>query len=801
MKWKADLHVHSKYSNEPTNWLLKKFGGSDCYNEPREIYEIARKKGMNCITITDHNEIQGCLDILQYPNTFISCEVTAKFPEDDCKIHILTYDITKEQFVEMMKIRFNIYELREYLFKNNILHSVAHPIYSVNNKLTVEHFEKLLLLFNTFEINGCRGHEQNEILKLVLNNLTPEIINDLSDKHGIIPKNKAWKKTFTAGSDDHSGLRIGEMHSESTTTHNVREFLENIIINGDFKDIGTDITPSTLAHNIYSIAYQFYLSKFKLSKHVTKDTSLKIIDRLLLNKKRDEDLLSMMISTFRDNKFMLENENTKLLSNSIIKVINKNMITRHKDILKDLTKDNIADKWFEVANTNINTGIAHLINYILNTAKYGNVFDIFHTLGSAGSLYFLIAPYFISYYSFEKNRKFAYKLQNKYTGVKKDPKVVHFTDTYYDVNGVANTLQQTLKLARETGKDYALVTCAKNKPKIHDEKVFEPVGEYEMPTYADLSCYYPPFLEMLDYCYKEDFTHIHVATPGLVGLAALSISKILNKPIYGTYHTAFPQYMMHLTDDPSLETMAWKYMEWYYNQLDLVFVPSNAMKKELENKGIDSRKLKLYPRGVDTKRFRPTTLKDKKIIKLLYVGRVSKEKNLHLLAGAFKKISAEYKNVLLQVVGEGPYLEVMKTYMKSTNIEFLGYKQGDELINLYSSADLFVFPSTTDTFGNVVLEAQACGTPVIVTDDGGPMENIIPGETGIIIKGNSEDALYHGIKSLLDKEKLAKMSSNALSYMKQRSFQDAFLQTWEFYNQQPDVKEQEINDGFKQTLV
>jgi glycosyltransferase involved in cell wall biosynthesis len=232
-----------------------------------------------------------------------------------------------------------------------------------------------------------------------------------------------------------------------------------------------------------------------------------------------------------------------------------------------------------------------------------------------------------------------------------------------------------------------------------------------------------------------------------------------------------------------METIAWRYMTWFHNQLDLVFVPSRAMQEELASRGIDRRKLKLYPRGVDTARFRPIAEKDEKTIKLLYVGRISKEKNLHILAKAFKKLSNEYRDVLLQVVGDGPYRNEMFNYLKGSNAVFTGHKSGDELVKLYSAADLFVFPSTTDTFGNVVLEAQACATPVIVTNSGGPMENIIPGQTGVIVKGNCDQSLYNGIKSVLDKKILREMSQKAYEYMKNRSFDDAFLKTWNFYEQ------------------
>ena len=133
------------------------------------------------------------------------------------------------------------------------------------------------------------------------------------------------------------------------------------------------------------------------------------------------------------------------------------------------------------------------------------------------------------------------------------------------------------------------------------------------------------------------------------------------------------------------------------------------------------------------------------------------------------------------MVGDGPYKNEMQDLLQSENVEFIGYKESSELAEIYSEADLFVFPSTTDTFGNVVLEAQACGTPVIVTNMGGPMENIIPEETGIIVEGDNHEALFTGIKSMMDKEKLKYMGENARKYMNDRSFSNAFLKTWQIY--------------------
>jgi glycosyltransferase involved in cell wall biosynthesis len=294
-----------------------------------------------------------------------------------------------------------------------------------------------------------------------------------------------------------------------------------------------------------------------------------------------------------------------------------------------------------------------------------------------------------------------------------------------------------------------------------------------LPGYDELELNLPPVLKMLDYCYKEGFTHIHTATPGPVGLAGMVIAKILQKPLYSTYHTAFPQYVEATLSDSFMTEMCWQYMRWYYNQCDKIFVPSKALMIDLKNHGIDESRLYQFPRGIDTDFFHPTEKIEDNKFYLLYVGRVSKEKNLDILTEAFKKL--DNPNIELIIVGDGPYKSKMEKELKGFSATFTGFLHGDALIQAYQQADLFVFPSTTDTFGNVILEAHACGLPTIVTDMGGPAENVIEDETGIVVKGEDVYALKEGILSLLNKEKIKDMGIKARKEVEKRSFDKAFI--------------------------
>src|SRR5262245_34303526 len=126
---KADLHVHSKHSNRPTEWLLRQFRAPESFSEPRDVYRRCRERGMDFVTLSDHDSIAGALEIAHLPGTFLSEEVTASFPEDGCQIHLLALGISEAQHGEIQRLRGNLYELRDYLAAEDVVCSVAHPLF------------------------------------------------------------------------------------------------------------------------------------------------------------------------------------------------------------------------------------------------------------------------------------------------------------------------------------------------------------------------------------------------------------------------------------------------------------------------------------------------------------------------------------------------------------------------------------------------------------------------------------------------------------------------------------------------
>jgi len=214
---KVDLHVHSCFSEHPSEWFLQRIGTRESYVDPEEIYKKAKSEGMDFVTVTDHNVIEGAVRLkMRHPDdVFIGVEVTTYFPEDGTKIHVLVWGLSEGQFRVIDKIRSSIYELRTYLHEEHLAHSVAHATFSINGTLDIGHVERLFLLFDNFEtLNGSRDRIDTEILTQVLRSLGPEKISDLSDRYVINSlSDDPWRKGMTGGSDDHSGLFIGRTYT------------------------------------------------------------------------------------------------------------------------------------------------------------------------------------------------------------------------------------------------------------------------------------------------------------------------------------------------------------------------------------------------------------------------------------------------------------------------------------------------------------------------------------------------------------------------------------------------------------
>ena len=338
---KTDLHLHSKYSEHPSEWFLQRLGAAESYTEPEYIYNTLKARGMDFVTITDHNSIEGSLILTEnHPDdTFTGVEATSYFPEDRCKIHILIYGLNEKQFNEIQRARKDIYILRDYIRDQNLPYSVAHATFPVNGKLTIEHLEKLILLFDTFEgINGGRNANSNNIWMQSLKSLSPSTIENLYSKHKIEPFSDAsWIKGLTGGSDDHAGIFLGQAVT-ITKAENVQDFLLYIKAK-ETVPAGKSSDHRSFAFSQYKIACDFSGTQNKknnnsflqkISKFVFEQQSLEIKDKIFLNrlkakKKKNgsniNTLLYELITGISETKIG-QNDKMKLIYSKITEIIN-----------------------------------------------------------------------------------------------------------------------------------------------------------------------------------------------------------------------------------------------------------------------------------------------------------------------------------------------------------------------------------------------------------------------------------------------------------------------------------------------
>jgi glycosyltransferase involved in cell wall biosynthesis len=240
------------------------------------------------------------------------------------------------------------------------------------------------------------------------------------------------------------------------------------------------------------------------------------------------------------------------------------------------------------------------------------------------------------------------------------------------------------------------------------------------------------------------------------------MARLLHIPCRGIYHTDFKEQAYCITGDDTVCRLLEEYIRWFYGLCDEIKVPSREYISILSERGYKTHSMSVFHRGIEPSVFFPrfdTRMKleqhfnlPQHTINLLYVGRVSPEKNVVMVLDIFKKIQQKHANVAMIFAGNGPepyFSEFKKRAHDIDNVYFLGRLHRKQLPDVYSGSDMLVFPSTTDTFGMVVLEAQACGLPAVVGDKGGPQEIIMDRKTGFICPVHDVDSWVSTISSII----------------------------------------------------
>ncbi len=737
---RIDLHCHSWASDRPSLWLMQRLGCPESFTSPETVRETAMQRGMNFVTITDHNTDAGVRTIEHYGNVIPGDEVTAYFP-GEVKVHVVCLGFTEQQHERIHQIRHDIHLLARYLHEQKIVHFCAHPLHKINGRLTWDHFEKILLLFKTLEIlNGTRLRRFNWITEQIVAHLTKEDIERLAAKHGIEPVGEEpWKKIVVGGSDDHSGLFIGTCYTEIQVAElSVEGVLEGIRL-GRTRVCGNSDGCLTLSHQVNSIAYQFFRNRlgreseellFILGRIFERNRPLKLNSKMRFRRR-----LKRFFNYFRRPKGFNLN-----LIEEIREIISSNVA------LKSLFTEGVMTR--EEYNQNVFTLASDVLDQmIVRVFERPQLLHYFIVFAPT-----VLSAYLMTIRNLHGERDLILSGE-QWLGIERKPKVAWFTDSFGGADCVSKTCLQYLHAARARKQDLYIVTSTTDSETSENVIKYRPIKSFQLPGYEKNTLHVPSILKMIKFIEDQDFDAIVVSTPGPVGVIGLLCAKLMRIPVHGVYHTDFPRMALRISGDPMFAEMALLLTRMFYRQVDQVFSLSQRYFEDFKNYSIPPNRIHLLPRWIDTVLFTPSRRnenywKEHGLIKILYVGRIAKDKNIERLIRLYEHLSNQSDSFVFYCVGDGPDIEEFKK--KTSHLSrflFTGRKEGNDLAIAYASADIFVYPNPIDSYKTEILEAMASGLPCIAMRNTLPPVMVRHEKTGFLCHSDAE--FFQSVKSLL----------------------------------------------------
>jgi len=572
---KVDLHVHSAFSSHPSEWFLQRLGASESYTDPEKIVREAFRSGMTFVTVTDHNEIAGSIMLKEkYPRqVFTGAEMTTYFPENGCKVHLLVYGLSEQQFSLIDKLRPDIYQLRDYIREQDLAHSVAHATYAVNRKLSLNMIEKLMLLFDYFEgINGSRSRISNEVLMDALSSLTPERIEDLRLKHRIDPySDTAWIKGFTGGSDDHSGLFIGKTHTYAKA-ETPEEFLDQLKMKQTLPG-GRHNDYKGLAFALYKIAYDFSKTKSgTLSSSLLNMVNTLIFDHQAIGFK-DRLMLKKMKITRGDD------------TTGIKKVILELAETFQQNT--DLAMEDKLELVYEKISDLGDCLFTAFMGKIEQHVRDGDLLGVVQCISGSIPGVFLSVPFFTTMDLLHESRVLLNALTGSYGKSKplKRKTMMAFTD---------NTDIPALVSAGIPGtgeKDNIVVAvCGANTEA--EEPFCHRIKELRLPEVYSCDAFisgtaplrFPSVLGSIKKISAADPDEIILLTSGPTALLGLLVSRMLHVPCACVY-APFSEGLADVAVDEDLARMAEVFLKWFYSMSDTIIVRSDVHMAQIQKSG------------------------------------------------------------------------------------------------------------------------------------------------------------------------------------------------------------------------
>ena len=695
MTSRVDMHCHSTASQLSRLGVQRSLGLPECATPPQEVYELAKRRGMDFVTITDHDTIDGCLELEGRPDCFISEELTARFAGEPQAVHVLCYGITPGDHDWLQAHAGDVEACAAYLHENGIACALAHPFYDVAAPLTPRHRRRLAELFPIWEVrNGSRAPELN----------APAVI--YIETHG---------GTGIGGSDDHAGVDIGRTFTEVPMASTPEEFLTRLRGGANIAAVGEQGSAAKWAHAALALATRALALDGQVTGTAAPDPTavLKIAQRVVGQGAAREGAVAADIGP-DDARRLLETWLTSV-----------GLDLRGRALLAYLQSDSFS-------HANLYRRARHVHERRLRSAVSDGSAALVEGDPSRafGGLFEALVPAI----PYAPSAAFLGAEKAKLADRAGEHRVAVIVDGIASMHGVTHTIEQI----REHGVQGFEVEIVGTDPGV--DRRLPAATELEVPYYEGMSLGVPGLTDLVETLVDGRYDLLHVTAPGPAGIAAMLLGRITGMPLVGSYHTELTAYAGLRTGDGGLEAMARAAIAAFYGVPSVVLSPSPAADRSLSGLGVDEGRIGRWERGVDVSRFDPVKADRDAYpgeIRVLYAGRMSREKGVHLLAEAFLRAHRSEPRLHLLLAGGGPEEEELRERL-GENATFLGWLEGEDLARAYASADMFLFCSRTDTYGQVVLEAGASGLPVIAVAEGGPVTLIENNHTGLLCQADAD---------------------------------------------------------------
>ncbi len=710
---RSDLHCHSNASAVSKLGVQRSLGLPECATPPEEIYALAKRRGMDFVTITDHDSIDGVLQIADRPDVFISEELTASFRGEPQAVHVLCFGISGEDHEWLQAHRGDLELCAAYMYERDIVCALAHPYYTVAAPLSPRHRKRLASLFAIWEVrNGARAPELNRPAAMYVTT---------RDGIGI------------GGSDDHAGVDIGRTYTETPRAASPAEFLAHLR-DGRARARGQQGSAAKWAHAAIALAIR--------TLHTESGAELSAPD--------PQRVLAMASRLLREG--------------------DRREGPGHGDLAPEDAAQ-LLTAWLgalgfsdcgglELIEHMQQDGFSHADlqrrAYRIHEQRLGEAVEL-AAAGASGSVPVELAagaifnaciaaiPYLpaTAFLANEQSKLRAVPGETLATHrrgsgsglLERTPRVAILVDGINCTHGVTRTIEEI----RQRGVPGHEVEILGTDPRV--DRRLATVAEVDVPFYPDMRIGVPSVPAVMQAVIDGAYDAVHVCTPGPVGIAGALVARALGLPLIGSYHTELTAYAGMRSGELRIAQAMAAVVGVFYSSCDTVLSPSSASDRALAQIGIEGPRVMRWDRGVDTDRFDPD-LRDlaprrSERVDVLYSGRITREKGVELLAESFLAAKAQDPRLHLTLAGGGPEQERLAESL-GEHATFLGWLDGDALARAYANADIFLFPSSTDTFGQVILEAQASGVAVVAVAEGGPLSLIEDGVTGLLRNPDAE---------------------------------------------------------------